>query len=126
MFDFYDNEEKDYELTRWDGTTEVLTEQELHDFILFCLNPSAQSFEKILSDLNKGMTVTESYYDFDWNMGTSVYKGNVKFKKISLSQSIPPKIPSTGKCKHEGKYVNSAGGFKFWVCPTCKKDLGDA
>jgi hypothetical protein len=125
MFDFYDNEDKDYELTRWDGTTELLTEQELHDFILFCLTPHSRiQFDQALVDLKKGFTLTEAYYDFDWSMGTSVYKGNVYIKKVN--PSFPPKIPSTGGCKHEGKYVNSAGGFKFWVCPTCKKDLGDA
>ena len=29
-------------------------------------------------------------------------------------------------CYHEKKYINEAGGIKFWVCPVCKTDLGDA
>lgn len=29
-------------------------------------------------------------------------------------------------CLHKEKYINEAGGVKFWVCPSCKKDLGDA
>jgi hypothetical protein len=31
---------------------------------------------------------------------------------------------STG-CKHKNKYVNSAAGVSFWVCPDCLMDLGD-
>ncbi len=31
-------------------------------------------------------------------------------------------------CPHANKYVsfNFQGGKKFWVCPDCKEDLGDA
>lgn len=29
-------------------------------------------------------------------------------------------------CSHNRKYVNGAGDAKFWVCPDCKADLGDA
>lgn len=28
-------------------------------------------------------------------------------------------------CQHLRKYVNKAGFKSFWVCPDCKKDLGD-
>ena len=30
-------------------------------------------------------------------------------------------------CQHENKYINSIGAnCKFWVCPDCGADLGDA
>ena len=31
-------------------------------------------------------------------------------------------------CDHSNKYIsqNFSGGVRYWVCPTCKSDLGDA
>lgn len=125
MFDLYDTVDKVYELTRPDGSVDMLTEQDVHDFVLFCLDSATSwSFEKIMSELKRGNVVTESYYEFDWTLGTNIFKGVVKFKKIK--NDIPPKITTDNSCRHNGKYVNSAGGARFWVCPTCKKDLGDA
>lgn len=28
-------------------------------------------------------------------------------------------------CQHKNKYINDIGKLRFWVCPDCKKDLGD-
>lgn len=33
---------------------------------------------------------------------------------------------SSISCKHSNKYINVVSAtLKFWVCPDCKKDLGD-
>jgi hypothetical protein len=51
---------------------------------------------------------------------------------ITRSRYLPPNNPRFSKketpsgCDHKGKYINQAGGIRFWVCPKCKKDLGDA
>jgi hypothetical protein len=47
-------------------------------------------------------------------------------KDLELVSNTPinTKMPEETTCSHPNKYIN---GFttKFWVCPDCKKDLGD-
>lgn len=40
-------------------------------------------------------------------------------------EDVPKLMPPVPQCQHKRKYVNMAGGTKFYVCPDCKSDLGD-
>jgi len=129
MFDMYDNLEKKYKVyyTSNNNTSE-LTTQELYEFYIFNTHNIYESFEDVLKKLDAGYTVIGDDNDFDWTLGSNVYQGQVKISKIlfrGISPShIPPPIPKG--CDHKGAYINSAGGIKFYVCPKCKADLGDA
>lgn len=35
-------------------------------------------------------------------------------------------VPPTPSCWHPNKYINKIFTTAFWVCPDCKKDLGNA
>jgi|LauGreDrversion4_2_1035121.scaffolds.fasta_scaffold249594_2 hypothetical protein len=128
MFNSYDDKEKDYEVIYPDSHSAKLTTQELYEFFIFTEHNISGDFGDLKTKLDKGITVTGDHTEWDWSMGCSNYKG-----KLTILRCSPPKIPTTTKfeskssgCSHEGKYINQAGGFKFWVCPKCKKDLGDA
>jgi hypothetical protein len=51
----------------------------------------------------------------------SVDFGDMEMRVAALQDIEPPPT-----CNHNRKYVNGAGHAKFWVCPDCKADLGDA
>lgn len=127
MFDSYDNNEKAYEVIYSDKTVVQLTTQELYEFFIFTDTNIAGDFSDLKKKLDSGFAVMGDHQEWDWNMGANVYKG-----RLTITRYIPPKIPSYAKkekssgCDHQGKYINQAGGVRFWVCPKCKKDLGDA
>lgn len=128
MFNTYDDNEKHYEVTYSDYTTVKFTTQELYEFFIFTETNISGDFEDLKLKLDKGIIVTGDHNEWDWSLGCTNYKG-----RLSITKITPPKIPTNNKfesktsgCSHEGKYINQAGGFKFWVCPKCKKDLGDA
>jgi hypothetical protein len=130
MFDEYDDIEKAYEITYPDKTETQFTAQELYEFFLLSGTGIVGDFSDLKKRLDSGYAVTGDHMEWDWNLGTSIYKG-----KLIITRITPPKVPvklsndkksNESKCKHEGKYVNQAGGIRFWVCPSCKKDLGDA
>lgn len=127
MFDIYDDTKKVYEMFFSDGKKEELTEQGLWEFFILLEHGITCSFEAFVDRLNKGEEIVakDSYYD--WALGTSVYKGQSVIKKIKQVQKTIPKVHTTPTtCTHSAKYINQAGGIKFWVCPSCKKDLGNA
>ena len=68
--------------------------------------------------------------EWDWHMGCNTYKGRLTITRITPPTRTPDytKEYSTDAngCKHENRYINEAGGVRFWVCPKCKKDLGNA
>lgn len=129
MFETFDTVEKKYRVV-YSSTGYVvdLTTQELYDFYIFNTHNIFDSFEDILKQLDDGNTVLGDDNEFDWDMGSNVYQGKVKITKYMFKgmkmNHLPPPVPKS--CDHKGKYVNSAGGVKFWYCPSCKKDLGDA
>lgn len=47
-------------------------------------------------------------------------------KDLEYPDEEPPPVPKEVKCDHKDRYINEAGGKKFYVCPDCKADLGDA
>ena len=128
MFDTYDNLEKKYKVYYTaSGNSNEFTTQELYEFYIFNTHNIYDSFEDIIKRLDAGDTIIGDDNDFDWTLGSNVYQGQVKITKLApkgmrISQ-VPPPIP-TG-CDHKGKYINTAGGIKFYVCPKCKADLGD-
>ena len=129
MFDNYDTIEKKYRVNYVSsGYVNELTTQELYDFYYFQSHNMTDSFEDIIKQLDAGNTVIGDDNDFDWDMGCNIYQGIIKISKIEFKgmkvNHLPPPIPKT--CDHKDKYVNTAGGIKFWVCKLCKKDLGDA
>jgi hypothetical protein len=129
MFDIYDDYNKLYELTFSDGNIESLTTQELWEFFLMQEHSITGTFQQLKARLDKGEEITAQDTRYDWTLQTSIYVGNVLIKRIKplvqkTTQPATTATPTT--CLHQGKYVNQAGGVKFWVCPLCKKDLGNA
>lgn len=128
MFETFDTIEKKYRVV-YSSTGYIvdLTTQELYDFYIFNTHNIFDSFEDILKQLEDGNTVFGDDNEFDWDMGSNIYQGRVQIKKIMFNgmkiNHLPPPVPKT--CDHKDKYINTAGFSKFWVCPTCKKDLGD-
>jgi restriction endonuclease S subunit len=129
MFETYDDIDRFYELRYEDGTVVNLTAMELYEYYLLHEHGILDSFERLKLRLDGGEEINASHYVYDFSIGGNVYRGKVKFKNFNaikkntttIKQDIPNVI-----CRHENKYVNQAGGIKFWVCPTCKKDLGNA
>lgn len=133
MFSDYDDIDKCYRITYSDGRTRDVTEQGLYEFYVFTRNGINKTFTEVLNDLRNGYMIHGEDYDFDWNMGVDVYKGKLFIEPIGrVQRSVPQQQsfkgfdPASGYCSHPNKYINSAGGTKFWVCPSCKRDLGDA
>ena len=127
MFDEYDDSKKVYEIYFSDNRKEELTTQDLWEFFILLEHGIQGSFESFLDRLEKGEEIVakDSYYD--WALGTSIYKGQSVVKKIKTTPKVTPKVQTTStSCAHSNKYINQAGGVKFWVCPLCKKDLGNA
>ncbi len=69
--------------------------------------------------------------DFDFIRGVMVIDGEdmgdgiMCDSVVFISEGAKLHHSATG-CHHQNKYINEAGGIKFWVCPQCKMDLGDA
>jgi hypothetical protein len=128
MFDTYDTVEKKYKVVySASGYTNELTTQELYDFYIFNTHNIFDSFEDIIKQLDNGDTIIGDDNEFDWDMGANVYQGKVKitknvFKGMKVNH-LPPPVPKT--CDHKDKYINRAGGVRFYFCPSCRKDLGD-
>lgn len=130
MFDNYDDTDKSYRITYSDGKTRDVTEQGLYEFYIFSTTGITKSFSELLNDLRNGHLIVAEDNDFDWNMGSNVYKGKLYIEPIGgikpqLTQSVDMFKREYG-CSHPRKYVNSAGGVKFYVCPDCLADLGNA
>lgn len=128
MFDSYDDTEKAYEVIFSDKTVVHYTAQQLYEFFIFNDLNIDEDFSDIKKRLDSGFAVIGDHQEYDWQMAVNVYKG-----KLSITRYIPPKIPNSWTkqekstdCAHDGKYINQAGGVRFWVCPKCKKDLGNA
>jgi len=90
-------------------------------------------------DLGGEVYIKDFKDDFWWvsnnqiKLTKDVYKDekandSARFAKIELGSfggyvnAEPPSIP---ECNHEDKYINSAGGTRFWYCRKCGSDLGD-
>lgn len=132
MFTDFDDSFEDYEIIFSDGTRHKCTAQELFEFYVMYEHGLKDSFEYFKDKLDKVKEVEASDYGYDWNLGTHVYRGKLIFKRIATDTwnkewlaPVPPKI-NDANCKHKNKYINQAGGIKFWYCKDCKSDLGDA
>lgn len=129
MFDSYDTTDKKYRITyTYNGNSNEVTTQELYEFYIFNTHNIYDSFEDILKRLDAGDTVVGDDNEFDFDIGSTVYQGQIKItrnvpKGLKMSH-VPPPVPKY--CDHKDKYINSAGGKNFWFCRKCKQDLGDA
>lgn len=127
MFDDYDNTEKKYEIIFPDKSVLKYTTQELYEFFIFNDLNIAGDFTDLKKRLDSGYAVMGDYQEWDWGGGYHINKG-----KLTITKSWVPKPNGVTKkesdtnCKHKNKYINQAGGIKFWFCKDCKKDLGDA
>lgn len=129
MFDTYDTTIKKFLMKDHAGRELEMTTQELYEFYIFNSHGWLESFSEILRKLDNGQIVTAQDNEFDWDIGYNVYKGQVTFRKVReglpKGATLAPKPPVI-ECSHKNKYINTAGLSRFWVCPDCKKDLGDA
>lgn len=128
MFNSYDNKDDKYTIIDSSGIESDVTTQELYEFYIFNQHGISDSFEDVIKRLNAGLSVEGDDYEFDWDLGTTIWKGKMRIKSkggLPKGATLAPKT-TTAKCRHLKKYINSAGTSKFWVCPDCKEDLGDA
>lgn len=106
-----------YEVKTDDGTTyldlvhlDYLFE---YEFLRDTLN---LSFNDFTNKLHNGEVISVN----------TMLLGNVLFSVRSeyLNKNKQP----ANTCTHSAKYIsqNFSGGVRYWVCPTCKSDLGDA
>ena len=126
MFNQYNNVEKDYEIEFCDKTIKEFTAQQLYEFYLFNVPDLALNFDDVKSKLDNGEKFVTGDYDWDWTIPS--YKGEMTIRK-KLNKVFVAKTntkSTSSECDHKNKYINQAGTVKFWVCPACKKDLGDA
>ena len=87
----------------------------------FIENPQAdmETFYNVLEKLESGKIV-------HLNDNQSVQKsGNNNITYTHKDSGKLPDLPKNTKCLHTNKYINSAGGVKFYYCKDCKTDLGD-
>lgn len=125
MFDEYDDKTKEYIIINSEDSEESLTAQELYHFYIMNDIGINESFELLKRKLDNGEEIRGKDYQYDWSLGVNVCKGmlTIKKRKLLKSTTISPVI---GNCNHPNKYINQAGGKRFYVCPNCKADLGDA
>jgi hypothetical protein len=127
MFNNYDTSTKKYIITDSSGWTTEVTTQELYEFYIFSDHNIRDSFEDTIKILDAGLSVTGDDCEFDWTLGTSIRKGNLTIK--AKLENLKPSLSSTKKdtkCRHTKKYVAIFTTFRYWYCPDCKEDLGDA
>lgn len=122
-----DNIDIRYELSFPDGKIQKMTERDLFDYYVLYDHKLKLEFADLILKLETE-TITAEDNTYDWSLQVMVYNGLISIKRIRedfrKNSIIPPVIGD--KCIHISKYINRAGGIKFWVCPDCKADLGDA
>jgi|688.fasta_scaffold1356418_1 hypothetical protein len=123
FFPSYDDTNKTYEVEYSSGEKEVLTTQELYEFYLLTEHGLTYNFDYVKSKIDDGEEIKADDYDYDWNLGAQIYKGKLTIKKVN--QTKQPSNNLHNGCGHSNKYINQAGGIKFWYCKDCKSDLGD-
>lgn len=130
MFDQYDNELREYVVTYADGSEDVCTAEELHHFYILNDVGISDPFDDLKRRLDRGEVIVGRDNQYDWGLATNVYKGNLQFKKRNAFKreylNKTESVSKTTGCDHSKKYINQAGGIRFYVCPDCKADLGDA
>jgi hypothetical protein len=125
MFSTWDDEVKTYNVLSSDGSLKSLTTQELFEYFIFHDLGITGEFVDLKVRLDKGESVDGDDCQWDWGIGANVYKGRLTITKIT-GLKIKPVHKETNGCKHENKYINEAGGIKFWFCKNCRSDLGNA
>jgi hypothetical protein len=127
MFDTWDDIEKLYNVLISTGEARHLTTQELYEYFLFNDTGIKGEFVDLKVRLDKGESVAGDFYEWDWSLGTNAYRGRITITRSNKTNMSQHKS-NTGKlkCDHRNKYINEAGGTKFWFCKDCKSDLGDA
>ena len=128
MFDQYDNNDKKYEVMYPDNIIVKLTTQELYELFLFIMQDFQGDFTDLKLKLDMGDEVNVSHNEWDFGLGTPIFKGFLKVKRINSLKAKNPKNDLQKTCNHKDKYIvqHFNGGAKYWVCPVCKADLGDA
>jgi hypothetical protein len=128
MFDMYDDDEAVYRLKySSNGGSDFVTAHALYEFFMLEEHKLLMTFSELLKQLDRGDVVYAEQWVYNWTSGTNEYEGAIVLSKPSAkSAELPPPIPTqAGYCSHKDKYVNEAGGTKFWFFRICKKDLGD-
>lgn len=118
MYINYDDEEKVYQFTDQNGKTGFKTKQELYEFHLFNEHELPQ-FDTVVADLDSGKTVSTDVFTYGFSFHRKTL-GRVTIRKVPKSNIL------SQSCKHEDKYINQVFTTKFWYCPKCKSDLGNA
>jgi hypothetical protein len=127
MFSTWDDIEKLYNILISTGEARHLTTQELYEYFIFNDTGIGGEFVDLKVRLDRGESVVGDYCEWDWNLGTNAYRGRIAITR-SNKTNASPNVSSVGKlkCAHRNKYINEAGGVKFWFCKDCRSDLGNA
>lgn len=128
MFNSYDSSTKKYIIIDSSGSKAELTTQELYEYYIFNDHGIRDSFEDVIKRLDTGLPVTGDDCEWDWSLGTSIRRGTltIRAKMETLKSSTSSSKKETKKCNHSKKYVAVFTTFRYWYCPDCKEDLGDA
>jgi len=128
MFEDFDNKQKRYEITYPNNTTIKVTTQELYEFYIFQVDDFDGDFSDLKFKLDSGHTITVSHNEFDFGLGAPVYKGKLSITRFHVPSPVHSTNATQAACDHKNKYIvqHFNGGVKYWVCPVCKADLGDA
>ncbi len=127
MFSTWDDIEKLYNILISTGEAKHLTTQELYEYFIFNDTGIDGEFVDLKVRLDRGESVVGDYCEWDWNLGTNAYRGRITITRSNKANMSHHVVNSdNSKCRHPNKYINEAGGVKFYVCPQCKADLGNA
>lgn len=123
---FYDSKIKVYKFTNASGESEEFTKQDLFEFYIMSGHDYQGSFEDLVYHLDTHEEITLKDMEYDWGIGTYIFKGMSSLRKLKTTPKTPKNLDNG--CSHENKYVvqHFNGGVRYWVCPKCKADLGDA
>jgi hypothetical protein len=99
------------------SSAEEVTEKELWD-----IYTTLQTFPISWLDLMYRLDTHGSYSYTDY-----LNNYNYTFTKIEPEKVMEFESSRPGFCRHDKKFINNISrNLKFWYCPDCKKDLGDA
>lgn len=128
MLDLYDDEHQVYKLKySSNGISEFKTAQELYEFFMLEEHKLLCTFNELKKKLDNGDTVYAEDWKYNWGSGTHEYEGAIVLSNpTSKGIAVAKPTSTSGYCDHKDKYVNSAGGIRFWFCRSCRRDIGDA
>ena len=105
--------------------TKILYDDETYIVTIVSFQPDGTTMYSAINESQESMSTT----GYDINFSSIDFRpGLIMVSWIpSSTQSVPKWNEQKSICSHKNKYINILSNtLKFWYCPDCKKDLGDA